>query len=349
LLNHFQEQQMNPLFRNLGFIAAVGAGGSCNRADATAESFTTAVYESSLQCPGIPSLREYFDVADLFAVSDTTFGIVQTAGRRVVVFDSSFRAVKEWVFETDGPRGVTQPVSAAVSDTLLIVADEARAAIRMFTIKGDDAGTHQLSFSPRKVRVSGKEVFVAPNIIGVTPDQLLFRMSGGKPQKTGAEIARYEDPALNLLANMTSIAAFSDRIVVMHEMVVPFGYVVRNGTSEDSVRRFSIPIPRDVHARLDRLPAPPITEKNVNDLGIVAFTATANPKTGETWYIARSGNGRREPYRKLLVGLDSAQALAHVIPINVNPHQMAYLPSRNSMIVVDSSDEWFECKLPATH
>jgi hypothetical protein len=248
-------------------------------------------------------------------------------------------------FDKDGPRGVLHPVSAVVTDTMTFVADDARSLLRLFTPDGRAAATVRLPFIPRRLRLSGSQLVITPLVAGGTPAQLAFRLRGSEPLPLGGAIARYDDVGINTLANMTSIAAFDDRVVVMHEMVVPFGYVLPTRSGSSLVQRFSVPLAAEARSRLSEVPREPLTERNVNQLAVVAFAATADRASGSTFFVTRTGDGKRSPFQKLLVRLDSALNVAAVIPIAVNPHHVLYLPARESILVVDSDSEWFECKV----
>lgn len=300
---------------------------------------------NTVQCAALPSSGDA--VADLFAVDDSLVAALFGEARVLRFYGPQLTAVHTLRFDADGARGVRHPVSAAVSDSLVHVADDARSVIRTFDWQGADLGTVQLTFIPRRVRSADGEVVVSPLVAGTMPGQLLFLLRGQRVVPLAAPIARYEDMGLNTLANMAAITAFPHRFVVMHEHVVPFGYAVRTTGEVASIERIALPIPAAERDRLYDLPRERITEKNVNDLAIVAFAATEHRASGRSFYVTRTGDGKRRPYRKIVVQLDSLMHVERAFHIDANPHHLAYLHDRRALIAVDAEDRWFECPLPS--
>lgn len=287
-------------------------------------------------------------ITDLVTISNSTFAALAGEDRVLTVYDTSLQPITRLQFEKEGPRGVLSPVSVAFADSLIYIADDGRAAIRIVDWSGDDRGTVPLKFFPRRIRAAGEMVVATPMVAGSTPDRLLFRVSSsGGVLPLGGEIARYEDFGLNTMANMVALAAFPGRVVALHELVVPFGYVIRTDTGAPFARRVAVPIPATERHRLKNVPNVRITEKNVNDLTVVAFAATENRTTGSSYYVTRTGDGRTRPYRKVVVELDSVMQLTRAFHIDVNPHHLAYLHDRGALIAVDAEDRWFECPLPS--
>jgi hypothetical protein len=284
-------------------------------------------------------------VSDLTPVSDSSFAALFSDDRELVTFGRDFRPLHVLRYDNHGPRGVRHGISAAADDTMLFIADEAGALIKRFDYTGRERGSIQLHFIPRRVRLSGGTLIATPLVAGLTPVHLLFRVEGNEVKSLGAPIARYEDVGINTMANMASLAPFPNRAVLMHELAVPFGYVFRTGQRPELQNRFAVPLAAEVRPRVRRLPQPPITEQNVNEFTIVAFTAASSATTGRTYYVTRVGDGRRTRYQKLLVELDSTLHLHAVYPINANPHHMVYVDGPPAIIAVDGESNWFECRL----
>ncbi len=323
-------------------ICCLPAG--CDGADAKPRFFARSDWQAPLACPRVAELNGLSSVADVSNVSDSTFAVLLSDERRLVVFDAAFRQIRSITFDRDGPRGVLHPVSAVLTDSMLFVADDARASIRFFDRDVRDRGTLRLTFIPRRVRLTGARLVVTPLVAGSSPAHLVFEISNRKVVPLGGSIARYDEVSVNTLANMTSVAAFGDRLVVMHEMVVPFGYVMRGRVPASLATRFSVPVADDLQDRLGRLPGEPLTDQNVTQLAVVAFAAAPDVKTGSVYYVTRTGRRYGSGFQKLLVRLDTLLNAAAVIPIDVSPQHMIYLPARRSLVVVDSDSNWFECK-----
>jgi hypothetical protein len=320
---------------------------ACSDVSDQPQYFADSDSQQLVQCQPIASLGDSLGVTDLTTVSDTTVAALFADERRLVIYDSAFQPIYVLRFDNDGPRGVLHPASVAVTDSLIYIADDARLQIRYFDRDGADRGTLRLTFIPRRLRMSAGQLVVAPLVAGNSPAHLLFGVRDQEVVPLGAPIARYEDVGVNTLANMASVAAFPGRFVVMHEMVVPFGYVIRFDGRAISGRRVPLPVPAAERARLDRLPQERLSEKNVNELAVVAFVAAEAPATGGTFYVTRTGNGKDRPFRKIVVELDSLMQFQRAFTISANPHHMAYLSSRNSLITIDADSEWYECPLPS--
>ena len=335
--------------RALAAFSLCGMCLSCGNTESQPRFFSESAKRAPLQCMSVAQQRDAGSLADLVTVGDSLLLAVFPDERQIALLDGEFRAVTTLSFDKEGPRGVSRPISAVVFDGAVWVADDARSQIRRFTLTGAPAltgSTVQLPFIPRRLRATADQLIVTPLVAGGSPAHLAFRLIGNQTTPVIVPIARYDDIGINTLANMTSLAAFPDRIVLMHEMVVPFGYVLRPHNSRSSPQRFAVPLPREIRDRIGHLPQEPLSDKNVNDLAVVAFAATADVATGATWFVTRTGDGKRRPFQKLVVHLDSQLAVRDVFPINANPHHMAFFPPRAALIVVDSYGEWFECKLP---
>ena len=317
---------------------------ACGGADASPRFIARSEWHAPLKCVGIPQLSGLSAVADVNTMGDSAFLVLLGDERKLVMYDAGFRQIGSLQFDKDGPRGVLRAVSAVVTDTMVFIADDARSSIRYFTRGGADAGTARLTFIPRRLRMSAGELVVTPLVAGSSPAHLAFVMRARRAVPLGGRIARYDEVGVHTLANMTSVAAFDDRVLVMHEMVVPFGYVMRPRSGADSTRRFSVPVPADVEERLGRAPRDPLTERNVQQLAVVAFTAAPVHASGAAYYVTRTSVARGR-YQKLLVRLDSLLNVEAVFPIAVSPQHMVFIPARGSVIVVDSESDWYECKV----
>jgi hypothetical protein len=329
--------------KSLLILALCSIASACGGADARPRFFNRSDWQSPVACTRLRELGGLSAVADLNIVSDSTFVVLLGDERKLLRFDAALRQVDSVVFDKDGPRGVLRPVSIVMTDSMLFLSDDARSSIRFFRPGGTDAGTLRLSFIPRRVRMTAGRLIVTPLVAGGSPAELVFEVRDRRVVALGGPIARYDDVGVNTLANMTSVAAFADRVLVMHEMVVPFGYVIRPSEPASLVRRFSVPVSADLRDRLGRSLSEPLSDRNVGKLAVVAFSAASVPATGSVLYVTRTGDDGRN--RKILVRLDSLLNVETVAPIDVSPHHMIYFPARNSLIVVDADSEWFECKL----
>ena len=307
--------------------------------------FDPSVWSNPLQCTAVAPRVGGDAVADLIPVDDSTFAALFASERELVIYNRAFQAVSRLRFDKEGPRGVRNPVGAAVTDSLIFIADDGAAVIRKFDYAGADRGTVRLNFLPRRIRLGGDGLLITPLVGGNTPAHLLFQLRGGVVERLGAPIARYEDLGINTLANMTSLVVFPGRAILMHELAVPFGYVFDTNTAQQ-LRRFAVPLPDAARSRVGHLPKPPLTEKNVNEFTVVAFAAAASRGARKIYYVTRVGDGVRHNFRKLLVELNADLQLEKVYPIDVNPHHLVYVSNPSAVISVDAEDNWSECRLP---
>ena len=307
--------------------------------------FSKAVWRSAIACERLLNPIGGGSVADLTPVNDSSFAALYPEDRELIIYNRSRRPTHVLRFDEAGPRGVRDAVSAAVTDSTIFIADGAGGTIKRFDYAGREHGSVRVPFIPRRIRHSAHGLLATPLVAGYTPAHLLFRQVGTKFEPVDAPIARYEDVSINTLANLTSLAVFSDRAVVMHEMAVPFGYVLRHGKGPE-LERFAVPLSDAVRGNVHRLPKPPLTEKNVNEFTIVAFAAAPAPVSGITYYVTRIRDGKRKPFQKLLVELDSKLNVTAVYPIDANPHHMVFVNNPAAVITVDAEDNWAECRLP---
>jgi hypothetical protein len=308
--------------------------------------FDRSAWQHPISCASWGLFNDSSDVTDVIPISDTAFAALFADARELVTYDRSRNVHHTLSFDIAGPRGVRRAVSAAVSDSILFIADEGANLIKKFDRQGADRGTIRVPFIPRRLRLTGKRLLVTPLVAGSRPAELLFMVDDDKVKALGGPIAQYEDVGINTLANMASLAAFPTRAVVLHEMVVPFGYVFDLPRGRELRTKFAVPLSDAIRESVGRLPKAPLTEKNVNELTVVAFVAASSVTNGRTYYVTRIGDGRREPYRKLLVELDSTMQLRAVHPIDVNPHHMVFVDNPAAVIAVDAESNWFECRLP---
>ena len=308
--------------------------------------FSAADWAAAIDCIQLPDFENQADVTDVVGVSDSVFAVLFADDRSIVTYDDKLRATDTLRFDKDGPRGVRGPVSIAIDDSLIYVADDAAARVKRFDHDGRERGHLQLAFLPRRVRTTSGGILITPLVAGATPPALLYHAEGGVVTAANAPIARYRDISTNTLANMTSLVTTRGSAVVMHEMVVPFGYVVPLETGAgSSARRFAVPIPDAARNNIGQLPEPPITERNVNELTVVAFTAAADVAAGSIFYVTRLGDGKRSKYQKVLVELDTTMTPRRIAPIDVNQHHLIYLPARRALIGADAQINCFECKV----
>ena len=204
-----------------------------------------------------------------------------------------------------------------------------------------------MDFVPRRIRAAGGTILVTPVVAASHPPSLLYEVREGKVESRGIPPAHYEDGALNLLANMSSLAVFDDgRAVVMHEMIVPFGYSVSPAGAASLPKQFAVPLPTTVRSRIHKLPATPLTTKSMDEILTVALTAAADPHTGHLYYLTRSGMRTGGGWEKVIVELDHDLSFVRAARLGrFLPQHMTFVPVRKSLLLTDDEGTWLECKL----
>ncbi|HEX7049693.1 MAG TPA: hypothetical protein VF188_05725 [Longimicrobiales bacterium] len=285
-------------------------------------------------------------VGDVVTLSDTSFLVLYPTEREVVVYGADLMPRRVVRFAAAGPVGVRDPASAAlVGDTLVYIADRGRQALRLLSVAGEDRGTIDLRFSPQRVRAVAGAVLVMPMVVARQPRHLVYRMEGTAATPLDVPIADIGDPVIGVLANAAGIAVYPDgRIVVAHEMVVPYAYRLRLGSG--GVERVALPLPDGIRESLEHLPPPPLTDERIRELPVVALSLAADAETGDLVYLTRSGRRLEDHMEKAIVRADAEFRYVRSYLLDVNAIRFAYLGSRDLSIVVDEVDQWYQCPTP---
>ena len=321
---------------------------ACDPGDLQPEFFDDAATHRRAQCVSIEALNARgSQVSDVVAATDSTILVLYGSERELVTYDAQLRPVAVLRFDPAGPRGVGQAVSAATDGRLYYVADERYLAVKIFDARGEDRGTIRLDFIPRRIRAVGGSIAITPLVAGSYPATLLYELRHGRLVSRPIPTVHYQDGGLNAFANMGSLATFANgRVVVMHETVVPFGYSLSFADATSLTRRFAVPLPALQRPRMNKLPPTPLTEKSLGDVLTVALTATANPRTGHVYFLTRSGRKLGDAWEKMIVELDDQLRYSRSARVGgIRALHMSYAAARNSLLVVDDADGWFECKL----
>lgn len=324
----------------IAMIGACGAGGN-------SPVFFSDSPASEARCVdmAIPDAQRA-EIADVTAVGDGRFLVLYPLERELVTFNDRLQEVSVLRFDRDGPSGVKLPRSAATDGRFYYIADEGDVALKRFDELGAGRGVFRLDFVPRRVRAAGSHIVVTPLVLANQPTRLLYRLTGERLVAVPISIARYDASAITSFANLASIATFADgEILLMHEMVVPFGYSLNARSAAPSIQRFAVPLPRAVKSVAGTLPRPPITESNIGGLLAVALTATPNEATGGVFYLTRTGRRMNGIWQKMIVELDSRRQYQRSFVVPGNPQHILYLPSRQAVLTFDDEGTWHECRL----
>lgn len=331
------------------YLPLVLFGAACAASDAPEPAFVADFVKRSIpiHCVPVPELSaRWSSVGDVATIDDSSFLVLYPREREVVVFGADLAMRRALRFTADGPAGVKGPASAALAgNTLLYVADQPRQALRVFDLGGRDRGTIRLRFPPQRVRAAQGALFLTPFVLGRHPRRLLYRLEGEEARPLEVPATFYGDPVLNALATTVGLTPFPDgRIVVSHEVVVPFLYELRVGS--DAVRRAPLPLPDGVRSSVGRLPPAPLTPDRLDELLVASLAAAPDVRAGDFLYVTRSGRRVEGRPEKAIVRLDPELRYRRSYLLDVNAIQLAYLAVRGLSIVTDEVDQWYRCPTP---
>lgn len=333
--------------RRFALLLTLNTAAGCGAAAESPVFFLAEASNAGAQCIVSTDIRGRGSVADVVESGDSTIAVLYGQEREIVTYDAGFEAVEVIRFDRDGPRGIREPASVAVTSGGYIVADQGARLVKYFDSSGQDRGVVELDFVPYRVRAAGDNIVITPMVIAGNPANLAMTIRAHKAIPLPIPIARYEDGAVAAFANLASVATFPNgRAVVMHELVVPYGYSVELTLAQDSVKRFPVPLPVLVRDRVERLPDGPISDSNIGELLAVALTATPNVRTGGIFVLTRSGKRMADGgWEKMVVELDSTFAYRRSFSAPGRPLHMVHFAARSSILLVDDEDVWYECKL----
>lgn len=290
-------------------------------------------------------------VADLAAVSDSTFLVLLPLERRVVVYGPDLRPRREIVFEAAGPRGVVNPRSAAiVGDTLVWITDIGPHRLRALSLSGEDRGTVRTPFPPDRIRWSPAGLVVTAFPLGVRAGgPLAWWLKDGEVRPLGVPAERHDDPRAEALANLLEPTPMPDGdVIVVHPLVSSRGARLRARAGGGfDVEPVTVPVAPSEAGRLGRVPPSLFEEEAIEEVAAVALGASADRATGQYLYLTRTGrtlpDGTSE---KAIVraGPDLSFVSAH--RLDVDAQAFAYVTTTRTAIVIDAEARWHRCVLP---
>lgn len=286
-------------------------------------------------------------VDGLRSVTDTSFIVLDAAGRRVSVFGDDLR--QRWTVEYHerGPGAVDGAVDATLlGDTAVAVI--ARGGLRLVIL--DRAGrplhVESLLFVPNAIAATGDELLLTPMPLGPAPASLLFSFRHRALEEVPIPRRPYDDMLVGALGNSTLVETFPDGgALVVHQFLRPRALHV--SPDRAVVTPVAVPIPDLTRELADAVPRPPITEAQFDRMLLPAMAMSVDRGRREAYLLTRSGrrvDGRRE--RAVLRTDDRLRYLASYL-LDVNAVHLAVLPRRGGAVVVDDADRVFLCPFDA--
>lgn len=333
----------------LRYLPLVPILAGCGASEANAPVFLSDFLDRTefVQCTPVPSMdREGAEIGKVSILDDSTFVVLYPYDREVVVYGADLTPRHVIPFAASGPTGVRSPEGATIlDDTLVVVADQFGQSLRLFDLAGRDRGTVHLGFPPERVQAANGEVLVTPLVIASMTRGLVHAWRAGRVEQLDVSTTRYRDSGLNAFANFVTLNAFPDgRVVVAHQFVVPFAYVLPPG--RETVERRPIPLPDGLAGEIGRLPPAPLDEDALRNLPTVAIEAVPDHRTGDLLYLARTGRKVGEHKERALVRVDDELRYLRSYRFDVHPMRLAYLASRSLTIVADEEAQWYQCPTP---
>ncbi len=323
------------------------AGASCSRGSGPSpvylDDFTDGV---AVHCDPLSVNPGRSEVTEVSTPGDSAVLVLYGPERRVELLGPDLQ--RRWMLdlEESGPRGVSEPMSAAVAgDSLLLVTDGRGRRIKRLSLEGRDRGEVRVDFSPMVVRQAGSGVLVTAYVYGRLPGRLVYAIEGDRAVPLDVPAAPFADMSIKGIANVLALSARGDGSwVAAHSFLVPTAFRGRGTNVSGAV---AVPLPAATRYLVDHVPEPPVTDEVVSRIAVVASAIQLDARTGDVLYVTRTG--RRLPgghLEKAVVRADSAFRFRGAFAIDANAVALARLSSRRDVVVVDDSSAWWSCPVP---
>lgn len=287
----------------------------------------------------------------LRGATDTSFLVLNRAQRRITEYGDRLNVLWSLEYDEAGPSAVHEPVGAVLlGDTAVAVT--ARGGLRLVTLRrtGELVRSVPLGFIPSAMAATARgDVLVTPMPMGDQPGTLLVRFRGTAREELPVPKRPYADMMVGALGNATLVEALGDgSALLVHQFFAPRGF--RVDLDGGGVTPLAVPTPDGTADLIQAVPRPPITEDHFDQILVPAIAMSVDRRRGEVYVLTKTGrliDGRSE--RALLRLDDRLGYIASYIP-DVFAIQMAVLPRRRAVIVMDDLDHFYLCPIHAdTH
>jgi hypothetical protein len=284
-------------------------------------------------------------VTELRAASDSTFLVLDAAGRRVLELDADLGEVWRLEAPAAGPGSLDAPVSAVVlGDTAVVVAERRGLRLNVYDRIGRLVRSEPLPFVPHSlaVRTDG-DVLVTAMPMGAEPGSLLMRYDGQAVHGLGVPARSYGDMLVSALGNSTLVEALpSGAAVVVHRFLAPRGFLVHPDGGVEALR---VPTPDATVDVAAYVPTAPITEAQLGAMLVPAMAMSVDPTRSQLYVLTRSGRPLGDSHERAVLRLDERLGLVDAFLLDVPATAMAFLSRPDLLIVADTDDRFHACRL----
>ncbi len=287
-------------------------------------------------------------VTEIRSATDSTWLLLDAPQRRIHEITDDFRTIWTLAYPSAGPGSLLSPVSVALlGDSAVAVADRGRLALVVLSRSGEQLLSTPLGFMPNAVAASPSgEVLVTPLPVDGRPGTLLVRFDGRAPEPLPVPPRYYENMLVRAMGNAAVVETLPDGgALVVHQFLAPRGFAV---TPAGAVTRLAVPTPDATLAQVDFVPTYPLTEEQQPLIMLPAAAMSVDPLRSEVYVMTRSGRRAAGVSERAILRLDDGLGFIEAFTIGIAAHEMAFLPRRGAVLVVDEDDGIFACALPLT-
>lgn len=287
-------------------------------------------------------------VTEIRSATDSTWLLLDAPQQRIHEITDDYRTVWTLAYPSEGPGSLLSPVSVArLGDTAVAVADRGSLKLEVLSRSGSLLLSTPLGFMPNRIAATpAGQVLVTPLPIDGRPGTLLVRFTGRAPEVLPVPPRYYEDMLVRAMGNAAVVETLPDgRALVVHQFLAPRGFEVAPG---GGVTRVAVPTPDATLSQVAFVPTYPLTEDQQPKIMLPAAAMSVDPLRSEVYLMTRSGRREGGVSERAILRLDDRLGFIEAFTVGIAAHDMAFLPRRGVMLVVDGNDEIFACSLPLT-
>lgn len=286
-------------------------------------------------------------VSELRLANDSTWTLLDAPGLQVMTFDDHLALLDRTPLQAAGPGAAPNPTSVVLlGDTALVVAARGEPRIVMLTRAGEEIVSTPLEFIPHSLAAVGSgAVLITPMPFGTRPPTLLMRWEGGAVGPVAVPKRSYDDMMISALGNATLVESLPDgSALVVHQFLQPRAFRVAAGGEAEAL---VLPTPDGTRDQIAYVPRAPITEDQLGLTLVPAMAMSVDRGRSHVYLMTRSGREVADRAERAILRLSEGLEFMDGFTLPVVAGSMIYLPRREAALVVDDSDTFFLCPLPA--
>jgi hypothetical protein len=312
----------------------------CQKA-ADSPAFVDGLDRAPIACTEHASLNMPGTAGEISAAGDTALAALFPDAGTVLLLNQRLDVVRRLQLDEHGPRGVSDPSSVLMRDSLLYVADAKGQKILSFDWTGRVTSFTRTDFVPIQLAAVGEDIAIAPAVIGRFPGTLLYTMRDNNLTRREVPTIDFADVTLKGLGNRIRMLSTADGLVLIHQFFTPRAWLWQN----NELFPLQVPLASGVRSAVGYRPPLPLDEEALRPALVVANDAARGPD-GELLILTRSGAIRRGGFEKAILRTSSDLAYLSGYRLPVNAGLMAYLAAPRKIVLVDDEDRWYTCALP---